>query len=266
MQAISNNIEHNNDEFAKVVTELEALVLDLQQEGDEHPDGPQMVKISSKVDDKIAQIKKVKKFYGLELRLVKDRAQRSFYDDLGKEYDKRVLVATQTAASYQEKLKKKELFGNSDSSANATGKNQYDTEGKNNDELLSGANKIQDMTFESLARTRNLIEASKEVGTSTLEELSRQRDQIKDIDQEVTNIDNRLTRAEKLVINFTRRMASDRLIQLCSAINIVIMIALCLYVGITGKKFTDAKSRNNAGPQNNFNSTALPTLNPSFRR
>jgi hypothetical protein len=96
-----------------------------------------------------------------------------------------------------------------------------------------------------------MIEASKEVGTSTLEELARQREQIKDIDNEVTQIDSKLVRAEKMVVNFTRRMASDRLIQLCAGINIVVMICLCMYVGITGKKFTDSSSSSSSvGPPN----------------
>jgi hypothetical protein len=41
--------------------------------------------------------------------------------------------------------------------------------GKNNDELLDGANKIQDLTLDSLGRTRGMIEASKEVGAATIE-------------------------------------------------------------------------------------------------
>lgn len=41
--------------------------------------------------------------------------------------------------------------------------------GKNNDELLDGANKIQDLTLDSLVRSRAMIEASKEVGAATIE-------------------------------------------------------------------------------------------------
>ena len=41
--------------------------------------------------------------------------------------------------------------------------------GKGNDELLDGANELQDKTFESLTRTQLMIQNSKEVGTATLE-------------------------------------------------------------------------------------------------
>jgi hypothetical protein len=51
-----------------------------------------------------------------------------------------------------------------------------------------------------------MIEASKVVGAETVEELRRQKDQIKDIEAEVDIIDSNLKRAEKLLANFTRRM------------------------------------------------------------
>ena len=209
----------------------------------------------------MAQIKKAKKFFGLELRLVKDRAQRSHFDEMSKAYDVRVQTASKTAAGLKESMLKKTLFdGKQGGSSNI---NPYETAGKSNDELLAGTNKVQDMTFESLARTRNMVEASKEVGTSTLEEMARQREQISDIDREVTAIDSKLNRAEKMVINFTRRIDSDRLIQFCAAINIVIMVGLCLYVGITGKKLSGGNGGGGGGGGGPTNTT-MPSFRPTF--
>ncbi|RYY83308.1 hypothetical protein EON63_11520 [archaeon] len=51
---------------------------------------------------------------------------------------------------------------------------------------------------------------------------------------QVDNIASNLVRAEMLVRNFTRRMASDRIIQAFFAINIVVMLSLVLYVAISG--------------------------------
>ena len=45
--------------------------------------------------------------------------------------------------------------------------------GKGNDELLDGASRIQDQTFESLTRTQLMINNSKEVGAATIEGLIR---------------------------------------------------------------------------------------------
>ena len=58
-----------------------------------------------------------------------------------------------------------------------------------------------------------MIEQSKEVGATTLEVLQRQREQIVDIDTEVTGIGSNLKKAEKLINNFAKRLATDRLIQ-----------------------------------------------------
>lgn len=259
---MANNVEYWSDEYAKEVTALEEAVAELEQEAE--GEGAELGRLLAVVEERQAQVKKAKKFFGLELRLVKDRQERASHDETGKQLEARASAASKTAKAIQEKFAKRSLLEGKDDQ-----ENPFDTRGKTNEELLSGANKIQDLTFESIARTRALIEDSKEVGTSTLEELARQRDQIRDIDQEVTNIDSKLVRAEKMVINFTRRLASDRLIQICSAVNIVIMLALILYVVITGKKLNNLGNSGSGGggPINSLPPTAAPfSAAPSTRR
>lgn len=112
---------------------------------------------------------------------------------------------------------------------------QLTTAGKTNDELLAAANTLQDQSFESLARTKNLMESSIAVGTDTIEELRKQRDQIKDIENDVDNLGGTLVRAEKLLLEFTRRLATDRIIQGFAFLNVVVMLALLLYLAISGK-------------------------------
>ena len=252
---MANNVEYWSDEYAKEVTALEDAVAELEQEA-EGEGGPELSRLLAVVEERQAQVKKAKKFFGLELRLVKDRQERASHDATGKQLEARASAASKAAKVIQEKVTKKSLF---DGGKEDQG-DPFDTRGKTNEELLGGASKIQDLTFESIARTRALIEDSKEVGTSTLEELARQRDQIRDIDQEVTNIDSKLVRAEKMVINFTRRLASDRLIQICSAVNIVIMLALILYVVITGKKLNNlgTSGSSGGGPANTLPPTTAP--------
>ena len=165
------------------------------------------------------------------------------------------------------------------------------------DELLEGANQIQDLTFDSLARTRGLIEASKEVGTATIEELRRQKGQIEDIENEVDIIDSNLKRAERLLFNFSRRMATDRIIQVShyrwtrarsssllipfvhpvftdacvvvfivqafTTINIVVMLGLVLYITISGKSLTASTSTSSSsGPPRSGYPTSQPTVFP----
>lgn len=159
----------------------------------------------------------------------------------------------------QEQASKRELLSGS-SSANKNGSRSSisrDTKGKGNDELLSGASKIQvgacasvliprqhslplspflpiylsflldtdqphshkipmptqDLTMSSINRSTAMIAESQELGEATIENLVDQRRQIGDIGSDIKDIDSNLTRAEKLITDFARRMARDRLIQ-----------------------------------------------------
>jgi hypothetical protein len=196
----------------------------------------------------------------MELRMVKDRSMRAEFDAIMKDLDEQNAVSNAELKKAKSQQSKAELFGDS-----AAAVNIYSTEGKTNEELLEGANRIQDMTFASLARTRNMIEASKEVGTATVEELRRQKEQIKDIEAEVDVIDSNLQRAEKLIVNFTRRMATDKIIQGFAAVNVAIMIALILYVAISGKSLSASSTKKSSysGPSTLTQPSSLPTSQPT---
>ena len=206
---------------------------------------------------KSTRIKDIKKSMGLELRLVKNKEERSEYDAAIKEIDERVAILNKDLKLAKTQKDKEDLFQDKRGM-----KSQYSTEGKNNDELLEGANQIQDLTFDSLSRTRGMIEASKEVGTATIEELRRQRDQIKDIEAEVDIIDTNLQRAERLLFNFSRRMATDKIIQAFTAVNIVVMLGLILYITISGKSLTASTAGTSSGGPSKTG-TGYPTSQPT---
>merc|ERR1712091_385316 len=69
-------------------------------------------------------------------------------------------------------------------------------EHKGNDYYLDKASSLQDKTENTLERTTQMIEASKEVGASTLSELERQQDQIKDVSADIMLIEDNLSRAD----------------------------------------------------------------------
>merc|ERR1719198_2400048 len=71
-----------------------------------------------------------------------------------------------------------------------------------------------------------MIEASKEVGQATLEELNRQREQI-------AGIEDNLTRADKLIRTFGKRMATDKCIQVFTVINVLMVIIIVVYAVVT---------------------------------
>ena len=94
--------------------------------------------------------------------------------------------------------------------------------------MLSDMNEIQDKTMSSLQNTKGMVAASKQVGEATMEELLRQREQIRTIDEDAMRIDDNLNRADKLIKTFGKRMATDRFIQCFACVNILL---LCGVVG-----------------------------------
>ena len=201
------DIDYFFEQYEKEVEGYDALIEKLQSLGD----GAKAKTVTNTLADceaKAARIKEIKKSMGLELKLVKNKQERAEYDAAIKEIDERVAILNKDLKLAKAQHDKNDLFQDKKGM-----RNQFSSEGKNNEELLEGANQIQDLTFDSLARTRGLIEASKEVGTATIEELRRQKGQIEDIENEVDIIDSNLKRAERLLFNFSRRMATDRIIQ-----------------------------------------------------
>lgn len=215
------------------------------------------------IEAKLNRVREVKKSFGLELRLVRDRKERTDCDNESRLLDQRVDECAHEFSRLKANSDKGLLIGNQP--AISDGGFAYSTEGKNNDTLLSEAHRLQDLTGESLLRTRNMIEASKEVGTATLETLRAQKDQILDITNEVDKIDSNLDRATQLIGNFTRRMATDRLIQLFGAFNIVVLLGLILYVGISGRSLTASGGNGKSifGPSQ-LSPTRMPTIPPTI--
>ena len=173
--------------------------------------------------------------------MIKDRAQKQEYDAKGKAVDERVGKLNAEFRSLKLQQGKNELMANTPNYGKPGQSHAELIAGKNNDEVLDMANKLQDKSFESLSRTRNLVETSRAVGQDAIDEMRRQRDQIKDIEVEVDAIDSHLRRAERLVMEFSRRIATDRIIQCFSFLNIVVMLGLILYVVISGKSLSGKK-------------------------
>lgn len=185
----------------------------------------------------------VKKSFGLELRLVKDKTQKSDFENKAKEletsFNGAISDLTAIRNRNREQDKQDLLKGN---------KSRFNTEGRDNDDLLSDAANIQDDTMSSLARSKALVEASKEIGTATLEVLVNQRDQINDISDEIDQIDSNLVRAEKLITHFGRRLATDRILQFFTAINLILIIAVAAYAGTHSSSIQNKDDQNQSGP------------------
>jgi SNARE protein len=120
---------------------------------------------------------------------------------------------------------KRELFGGASS--------QTHTAEEEGDAMLNRADQLQDKTEESLQHTRQMVDATKDVAVATLEELHRQRDQIKDITEEVMQIEDNLSRADKLIKTFGRRMATDKFIQCFTCVNVLLLVGVIVYAVVS---------------------------------
>lgn len=95
--------------------------------------------------------------------------------------------------------------------------------------MINEMNSIQDKTKSSLHNTKQMVAASKEVGGATMEELLRQREQIRNIDNEAMRIEDNLQRADKLIKTFGKRMATDKFIQCFACVNILMLVGVVIY-------------------------------------
>lgn len=184
----------------------------------------------------------IKKSFGLELRVTSDKLAKAEFDGKAKvletTFNNLVSDLGEVRARTREQDKKDLMVGN---------KRRFQTEGRDGDDLLLDAAGLQEETMQSLARSRALVAESEEIGAATITVLQTQREQMNDISNEIDAIDSNLTRAEKLISAFTRRMASDRVLQFFLAVNLVIAIAVAAYAA-THKKEIDDKSNDGGGP------------------
>lgn len=93
-------------------------------------------------DLKINRVKEIKKSFGLELRLVRERQVRQEYDGHSRDLENKLNECLRDLMGLRAKIEKNQLFGSA-ATANAPKGFQYSTEGKDSDTLLGEANKIQ---------------------------------------------------------------------------------------------------------------------------
>eukprot|EP00565_Helicotheca_tamesis_P002218 CAMPEP_0185733740 /NCGR_PEP_ID=MMETSP1171-20130828/20387_1 /TAXON_ID=374046 /ORGANISM="Helicotheca tamensis, Strain CCMP826" /LENGTH=253 /DNA_ID=CAMNT_0028403543 /DNA_START=87 /DNA_END=848 /DNA_ORIENTATION=- len=162
-----------------------------------------------------------KRSYKMESRLVPDPNQRRQYENRLAEHEQTLASLTSDLKALKSGTQRGELFVGAD-----TGNSDPDQTG---DALLNEAHGLQDKTQASLDNTKQMVAASKEVGMATIEELERQRQTIQNIDDEAMRIEDNLQRADKLIKTFGKRMATDKLIQCFSCINVLLLVGVVVY-------------------------------------
>lgn len=183
-----------------------------------------------------------KRSFKMETRLVQDVQLRRKYESRLNSLDQQLKTLQADMKAIESESNRGELFierqaGDDNGTGTGTGGGMDGV--KAGDNMLKEASGLQDRTQDSLVNTRNMIASSKEVGVSTLEELERQRGVLTNIEMETDRIDDNLARAEALLKQFGKRMASDHFIQCFAVINCLLLLGVVLYAiikkgGLTG--------------------------------
>eukprot|EP01084_Bolivina_argentea_P251563 421962_1 len=170
----------------------------------------------------------IRRSYNLEVRLIKERMDKHIYqkdkDDKDKEYQA-LRTRMDDVKSKAMEEKKQLLVGSRPQNAGAS-------EGAAADKTLDQADKIQDMTEKKYENMITIIQDTEEVGGKASRGLIEHREQIGVITEDVMEIEDSLTRAERLIRSFSKRMATDRFIQCFACLNVSALVSIILYIVI----------------------------------
>mmetsp|Transcript_9159 Transcript_9159/g.19208 ORF Transcript_9159/g.19208 Transcript_9159/m.19208 type:complete len:251 (+) Transcript_9159:184-936(+) len=172
-----------------------------------------------------------KRSFKMEIRLVQDQKLRSKYEKKLKRLDQDLKTLKADLKALQAEENRGELFVRG-GGVDGNGENDPTVAGNN---MLNEASALQDKTQDALSNTKNMIAQSKEVGVATLEELQRQREVIQNIDKEADRMGDNLARAEALVKQFGKRMASDKFIQCFAVLNCLLFCGVVVWAILKGK-------------------------------
>ncbi|MGK3762037.1 MAG: SNARE protein, partial [Bacillariaceae sp.] len=183
-------------------------------------------------DDKMRSATGTKRSFKMEIRLVQDTNQRSKYSKRLKKMENELRTLKADLKALQAEEHRGELFV-SGGGANGPDGEQDPTMAGNN--MLNEASRVQDKTQDALGNTKSMIAQTKEVGVATLEELQRQREVLNNIDKEADRMGDNLARAEALVKQFGKRMASDKFIQCFAVLNCLLFVGVVVWAIFKGK-------------------------------
>jgi novel plant SNARE len=181
-----------------------------------------------------------KRSFKMETRLIQDVQKRRQLEGRLQRMEQELRTLKADLKALQADQQRGELFVSGDGDGEGGGGGMDPT--KAGDNMLKETMGLQDKTQDSLANTRNMIAASKEVGVATLEELQRQREVLQNIEKETDRIDDNLARAEALLKQFGKRMASDQFIQCFALVNCLLLLGVVLYAVVKGGSLTNPEA------------------------
>jgi len=227
------DIQYWDDTLTKEIENIQQLMEEMEDYSDEE----KLAELSI-IEKELRKAQGTKRSLKMETRLVADVGQRRQYENRLARLEEELSNLAADVRAMKDSVQRSSLMGGAaamdDSMAEFSNTEDAVRAG---DDMLNKAGVLQDKTQESLDYTKNMVAESKEVGVSTLAELQRQREVIERIDFEADRINDNLNRAEKLVKQFGKRMASDKFIQCFAVINVLLLVGVVLYA-VFGKGTT----------------------------
>jgi len=195
-------------------------------------------------DKKLRSAKGNTRTFKMEIRLLSDPEERGKYERELSHYEQTVSKMTADVKTMRNERSRDQLFVGAQMD-NGTEPDPF----ADGDALLNDASRLQDKTQTSLAQTQKMIEDTKIVGLTTVEELGRQREQISNIDEDVMRMEDSLNRADKLIKTFGKRMATDKLIQCFTLLNVLLVVGVVIYAIVKNGKLT-GDDKDSGAPEN----------------
>jgi len=183
-----------------------------------------------------------KRSFKMEVRILDQSARQTYEGELAS-HEQSLAELNNEMKGYRTETSRNQLFVGANTNSDATGNLQED-----GGAMLDEASRLQDRTAERLSNTQTLIADSKMIGMSTIEDLERQREQIRNIDNDVIRLEDNLNRADKLIKTFGKRMATDKLIQCFACTNILLIVGVIVYAVVT-KSGLSSGDRDSGTPQ-----------------
>jgi len=188
------------------------------------------------VNSRINRCKQVLQSYKVDLRAL-DKATANPYEVKAGEYKEKINQMIQDLNWVQEN----ELLGEKGGSKNL--------DSMTADEVLNVAKKTQEASLTSLDHTLQTIDQTREVGAATAQRLHEQTEQLKKIDEQVSEIQTNLKMAAKQLRSFARRVATDKLIMVFIFLIIVAIIFVIIWSSL------HKNSKTSLPPGGTFNAT-----------
>ena len=169
------------------------------------------------------RIKGIRKSFMMEVSMMKAKDEKLEYESKARRYDIRV---NSLKAEYDDILNTQKQCSVATPQPHVSQKAPVSA----NDKVLEDATKLQDHTVQSLQRTRAMVEQSNTVAYSSLSTLQVQHEQIKGIDRDLSKIDSYLVKSTKLVAQYAKGLATDRICQCLTALNMALVFILVIVV------------------------------------